>query len=466
MTADGHSSSSDSDPQPSRRRLGRVANMFFRLAMCVLILFGGVVVMQRLAALREPPKQAVLAEARLRVEVLRASPESVPVVITGYGEARARDVVSITPEVAGLVVVIHPRLEVGEVIPAGDLLFRIDPRDYQAARDQALAQVSQMRDGIVRLKKQYEVDRSRLDTIRSSRDLAQREFERVRQLFLQEEVGTQSGVERAEMAFNQAQDAYDLLGQAVDLYPIRIREAEAGLDAAGAALELANTRLERTEIRAPFQARIREVRVELGQYVTPGAPVMTLANDSLLEIPVPLDSRDVRDWLGFAENSGSDGKAWFSVPEPVRCRIYWTEDPGEHYWEGTLRRVQQFDRFARTVTVVVEVFGSEIISVNNPLPLVDGMFCRVDIPGITMQQVYRLPRWAVTFEEQVFVARDMRLEYRDVRVVRTQGEETFVSEGLQPGDLVVVTRLLNPLPGSLLDYDEVLTAAAEAEPAL
>ena len=267
MTADGHSSSPDSDSQPSRRRLGRAANMLFRLAMCVLILFGGVVVMRRLAALREPPKQAVLTEARLRVEVLRAAPESVPVVITGYGEARARDVVSITPEVAGLVVAIHPRLEVGEVIPAGDLLFRIDPRDYQAARDQASAQVSQMRDGIVRLKKQYEVDRSRLDTIRSNRDLAQREFERVRQLFLQEEVGTQSGVERAEMAFNQAQDAYDLLGQAVELYPIRIREAEAGLDAAGAALELANTRLERTEIRAPFQARIREVRVELGQYV-------------------------------------------------------------------------------------------------------------------------------------------------------------------------------------------------------
>ena len=193
---------------------------------------------------------------------------------------------------------------------------------------------------------------------------------------------------------------------------------------------------------------------------------MTLANDSLLEIPAPLDSRDVRDWLGFAENGGADGKAWFAVPEPVRCRIYWTEDPGAHYWEGALRRVQQFDRFARTVTVAVELCGSEIISVDNRLPLVDGMFCRVDIPGKTMQQVYRLPRWAVTFEEQVFVAKDKRLEYRDVRVVRTQGEETFVSEGLQPGDLVVVTRLLNPLPGSLLDYDEVLTAAAEAEPAL
>jgi multidrug efflux pump subunit AcrA (membrane-fusion protein) len=434
--------------------------------MCGVILFAGLVIMKRLAALREPPKQAEVPEARLRVEVLRALPESVPVLITGYGEARSRDVVGITPEVAGMVVEIHPRLEAGEVIPEGDLLFRIDPRDYQAAMNQASANVSQMRDTIVRLKKQYEVDRSRLDTIRSSRDLAQREFNRVRQLFEQEEVGTQSGVEKAEMGFNQAQDAYDLLAQAVELYPVRIRETEAGLAAAEAALELSKTRFGRTEVRAPFQARIREARVELGQYVMPGAPVMTLANDALLEIPVPLDSRDVRDWLGFAENSGADGKAWFAVPEPVRCRIFWTEAPGEHYWEGALRRVQQFDRFARTVTVAIEVCGSEIMSTNNRLPLVDGMFCRVDIPGKMMQQVFRLPRWAVTFEEKVFVAKDKRLEYRDVTVVRTQGEETFVSEGLQPGELVVVTRLVNPLPGSLLDYDEVLTASAEAEPAL
>ena len=96
------------------------------------------------------------------------------------------------------------------------------------------------------------------------------------------------------------------------------------------------------------------------------------------------------------------------------------------------------------------------------------MFCEVAIPGQTMEGVFRLPRWAVTFEDEAFVAVDddqgrPRLEKRSVVVARRQGEEVFVSDGLRPGDHVLVTRLANPVPGLLLECSRIAPDAASLE---
>ncbi len=405
-----------------------------------------------LAALRKEPARVEQAEPALLVEVMTVQPEDVPVVITGYGAVRPLNEVRITAEVAGRVVEIHPRLEEGEVIPEGELLFRIDQRDYLAARDQAQAQVAQAENGIDRLKKQYAIDQERLETLRRTRELANREYTRLKTLFEQDEVGTLSGVDNAEMALNQANDAFDQLSQAVDLYPIRIAEARSGLESARAQLEQALARLERTEVHAPFGARIKQVQLERGQYVAPGASVLTLADDEVLEISVPLDSRDARSWLEFEANTGDGNHSWFGELKPVDCEILWTEDPGRNSWRGVLHRVERFDETTRTVTVAVRIEGERARSAQAGLPLVDGMFCEVRIPGKPMENVFRLPRWAVSFEGQVWVSEDMRLKRRDVEVLRNQNEESFVASGLEPGELVVVTRLVNPLPNSKLEF--------------
>src|SRR5690606_38327675 len=135
----------------------------------------------------------------------------------------------------------------------------------------------------------------------------------------------------------------DQMSQAIDLYPIRIKEAESGLDAARAMLELATVNLERTEVRAPFEARVKSVNVEAGQFLSPGAPVLSLADDSTLELSVPLDSQDARKWLRFTQASDartSADLAWFGELEPVTCKIQWTEAPDGQYWEGRLHRVE------------------------------------------------------------------------------------------------------------------------------
>src|SRR5690606_30864105 len=118
-------------------------------------------------------------------------------------------------EVAGRVVEIHPKLEVGEVIPKGEVLFAIDQRDYTARLKDAAATTEQLEMTVERLERQAEIDTNRLETLKRSRDLARSEFERVRRLYDEDDVGTQSAVDAAERAWNLAEDQYDQLAQTV-----------------------------------------------------------------------------------------------------------------------------------------------------------------------------------------------------------------------------------------------------------
>jgi len=409
-----------------------------------------------LRALKKEPAKATGKEHRLAVAVREVHPERSEVVLTALGTVRPLNVVAMAPEVSGVVTEVHPHLEVGQVIPAGETVFAIDPRTYEARVADAKATSAQLTSTVARLGIQYRTDRERCKTIERTRDLAQRDYGRLEALLEQDEVGTQAGVERAEQAYNTAQDALDRMNQALSLYPIQIEEAKSAGAAAAARLVQAQVALERTRIVAPFDARVKAHGLEAGQYVAPGVPVVTLADDAVLEVSLPLDSRDARQWLLFDGSGTDNGGAWFASLRPVECEIRWTEDD-DHHWVGRLHRVEQFDERTRTLHVAIRIGADQARSQDaNQLPLVDGMFCRVAIPGRALGSVFRVPRSAVTFEGTVYVARrngegEHRLHTVPVTVVRDQGEEALIGEGLEAGDLVIVTRLVDPLEYSLLD---------------
>ena len=380
------------------------------IVVSIIVLIVGVMGMKMLASMKTPPAEAKNGERPLRVEAMQVKQEDIPVFITGYGEVKTFNVVPIAPEVTGKIVKIHSRLEAGEIISKGELLFKIDPRDYMTVR---------------------KTGRNRLKILKRSQELAKKEYERVRVLFKKNSVGTQAGVEAAEKAMLSASDLTSQIAQI---------------------LETAETNLERCEVRAPFNARVKSVSLEKGQYVTPGQNVVILADDSVLEIQVPLDSRDSRKWLRFREDKTNGKVAWFSSLEQVPCQISWTENNNGQTWDGQLHRVVKFDQQTRTLTVAVRVYAKTAVKKNSQsLPLVEGMFCSIKIPGRTLNNVFRLPRQAVSFENTVHLAVDNRLKTVPVKVARMEGENVYVHSGLIAGDMVVTTRLINPLENALLE---------------
>ncbi len=382
------------------------STVLIRVIACVLILALGFVGFKILKGRKKPPAHAAIKERPLKVEAQSVSFSNVPVLIEAHGQLRSIRMVEIAAEVAGSVVEVHPRLQRGEVIAEGELLFAIDDRDYRS---------------------EYESNKTRLTILKRDKELTANELARVRSLFEKNKVGTRAGVEKAEQAANSSADRFAQVKQA---------------------MTRAEINLERCRVVAPFTCRIISKKIEKGQYVAPGKIVLGIADDSILELEVPLDSGDAFQWLQFAENSGA-GAAWFAKVKPVQCEVSWTEDASNRAI-GILNRVSFFDEQTRTVKIVLNIDAKQFQEQSAAMPLVSGMFCRVLVPGGSMQQVVELPRSAVSFENTVYVIRDSRLVTVPVVVARVQDNKSYISKGLKDGEQVVTTRLVNPLERSLV----------------
>ncbi len=391
------------------------------IAVSSMVLLIGLLGMRSLASLKTPPTIATNGERPLPVEVINVEPEDLPIVITGYGPVKALNIVPIAPDVGGKIIAIHPRLEAGEIIPQGDLLFKIDPTDYMIVR---------------------KTSRQRIAILERRLELAQKAYQRRLTLLEKNGVGTLAGVEAAENAMLSVADQINQIAQI---------------------LETAETNLKRCAVRAPFHARVKSVSLEKGQYVTPGQPIVTLADDAVLEIQVPLDSRAARKWLCFNGKNRNPKIAWFSDLEPIACTISWTEKNNGQTWDGRLHRVVKFDQLTRTLTVAVRFDAANTAFHKSlSLPLVEGMFCSVKIPGKTLHNVIQLPRQAVRFENTVYLAVDNRLKTVPVKVAHTEGESVYVADGLNAGDMVVITRLVDPLEHALLQVTDTITKADQS----
>ena len=381
----------------------QTGTVWIRLGLCMAILaigIGGFVVLKKM---KKPPVQSEVTERPLSVEALRVEPVDIQVEVTGFGEIRSRTVVPLSVEVSGKVASVHARLEEGEIIQKGEILLTIDERDYRL---------------------DYEAAESRLKTMRREYDLAAKEYKRLRQLYEQNKVGTLSSVENAESAVNAISE--------------RITQVEQ-------TWRLAVLHLERSVIRAPFNCRLAEVMVEENEYVVPGQKLLQIVDDAALEIIVSLDSRDVLNWLRFDADEIRLNPNWFERLASVECLVTWAEDE-KVSGKAVIDRVVRFDPKTRTILVAVRLDRNREAA----FPLVAGMFCKITIPGRILASVFALPRQAVTFENKVYVEVENRLQTRPVRVVRLEPGRAIVTEGLAPGDIVITTRLEQPLENALL----------------
>ncbi len=422
------------------------------IAVGAIALMLGTTALVALILLRKPPAEASPSdrEKAIQVEAIAVQPKDVPVTIVGLGQAKALNVVKISPEVSGRVTEIHANLLVGGIVPKGEALFVIDQGPYTARVEEGRAHVEQLDGTLARLRTEWENEKQRMEAMERSRDLAKAQFERLKDL-MGDDVGTQTNVDEAERSYVSAKDQTDQLSHELALFPLRIRETESMIESAKAQLAVAELDLKRTRIESPFDARVTAVSLKKDQVVQPGPPVATIADDSLLEIGVALNSKDARQWLRFNSNRSLPDGAWFSDLEKVECVVRWTEQPDGYCWIGTLDRVESFDEKSRMLTVTVRVLGSNAHAGPEGLPLVEGMFCKVEIPGKTMQGVYEVPIHAVSsFENTVYAAIDDHLKTLPVQVLKTGKDFVYISGGLEPGQLVITTRLVNPLENSLL----------------
>jgi RND family efflux transporter MFP subunit len=375
----------------------------FRLTLCVLILAAGIGGFIILKKMKKPPVAKPLAEASLPVTVMTVQPQDFPVTIHGYGNVVSRTRVTLAAEVSGRITAKREQLLPGLIVEKGEVLFEIDRKDYQL---------------------DFTTAGSLLKILNRDLEIATAELKRVDTLYHKNKVGSLSAVEKAEAAVNAIRN---------QMHQVRQNK------------EKAEIQLARCVVRAPFTGRVSAVEVEENEYVTPGKKMLTLIDDTALEVVVPLDSRDAANWLRLSAGENRADGNWFAAPEPVSCNIFWSEDSAVQA-KGIVDRIVHYDPKTRMVSVAVSLVQDG----HAPFPLVDGMFSRVTIPGRILRQIYVVPREAVTFTDTVYVVENGRLHTRKVKVVREEEDSSIIGRGLAPGDMVIITRLENPLENSLV----------------
>ena len=199
--------------------------------------------------------------------------------------------VLISPQVSGAITSVN--VTDNQVVKAGTLLATIDPRDYQAAVDQAAAQIRQAEASIADIKAQIAAQQAQVQQANQQIEEAQaaynfsaEENQRYQEL-VQKGAGTVQRAQQAASDFRAKKAALDAANAAklaatrqVDVLRAKAEQAEAQLQAAKAQKEQADANLQRTELRAPTDGRIAKLTGAVGALAAPGQAIMVL---------VPLD---------------------------------------------------------------------------------------------------------------------------------------------------------------------------------
>lgn len=190
----------------------------------------------------------------------------------------------------------------GKTMKKGDLLSRLDNDDYrqQVEVDEATMRVrdSQLALGVAGSRSQ-EIEAARQSVLDAQADLDQKkkDFARYQALYEKDEISGQirdqaaTAVTRAQATLDRARQVYNQLVEGtrkeeLDVDRSNVRQAHQNL-------EMSRIRLSYTVLRAPFNGIVLVRQAELGEVVSPGAPVVTLADLDHIWLRVYLPETDL-----------------------------------------------------------------------------------------------------------------------------------------------------------------------------
>lgn len=334
------------------------------------------------------------------VRVVEARPQAMPLVVRSQGTVRPRTESDLIPEVSGRVVWTAPSLVSGGFFEQGDTLLRVDRHDYETARARAKASLAR----------------------------AEGEWEHAK-----------ATLERRENLSSQGVASESQLDDARR----QARVAEAGLSEARLGLEQAKRDLERTEIVAPYTGRVREERVDQGQFLTRGQSIASLYATDYVEVRLPIPD-DQLAYLDLPLFGGADTEG---PTVTLRARFAGKDQT----WQGRIVRTEgEIDTKSRMIHAVARI-EDPYQSRDGGAPLAVGLFVEAEIEGPLAEGVLRVPRGALRNRDSLLVVdADNRLQSAPVTLLRLERDDALVRADLPAGTQVCVSQIEAFVPGMVV----------------
>jgi membrane fusion protein, multidrug efflux system len=313
------------------------------------------------------------------------------------GRMTAVDSADVRPQVDGRITEI--RFKAGQQVHAGDILFVIDPRTYEAAVAKSEADVA---------------------TAVTNARLARTELDRATRLLSAEAV---------------AHDYYDQRANtnAVD---------QAAIKSAEAALTQAKLNVDFAYVKAPISGRVGRAEITVGnlvQTLTGAAPLLTtiVSNDGIYADFDVDEHTYLENVRAHATTADQEQKI------PVELTV---QGDGGHAYKGA---VESFDNKINTGTGTIRARAR---FANEDGALMPGMFVSVRLASAADSTVILVPEDAIANDQSkrfVFVVgRDHKASFREVALGGEVGDERVVTAGLHPGERVIVDGLQKVQPGA------------------
>lgn len=301
------------------------------------------------------------AASRVAVSTVNPVPSNFRPRIKLNGVVETRTETSIIPEVAGRVVKVSPSFRPGSSVKSGEVLFVIDSSDYELAVERTLAEIEGARSELARLEAEAAAE---------------------------QQIWSRSSPDRP---------IPDLIARKP-----QIAAAKARIHSAKAARSSAELALARTTIRAPFDARILDTRLDVGQVVSSNAAVGTMFSKASLEVVVPVSSDELRR-IGPIE--GRNATIFPEVGPALDGEV--------------VRMAASLDERTR--------LGTLFVAVENPDVLTLGAFVEIELDGIETDSAFRVPPAALTSRDRLWVVEDNQLAERSVEILGREADLLVVS---------------------------------------
>lgn len=362
------------------------------LVIIVVFLFGAATLMATAPVLEPAATKPVPTTVRIR----EVQPESVQLKVHSQGSVMPSTETQLIPEVSGRVLWMSPKLVAGGYFKEGDVLARVDQLDYRNTKDRAKA-------SLVRAE--------------AEQQHARYEYQRLKSL-----------EERQLTSRSQMENSLRAL-----------RVAEAALQDARVSYEQAQQNLERTEIRAPFTGLVRSENVDIGQFISRGAPIATIYASDLVEVRLPIADRQLA-FLNLPVTLRGE------LPSHLQPKVTLsTEYAGQKLsWRGNIVRTEaEIDISSRMVQLVARVPNTP-----EQTPLSVGLFVEAEIEGLSAEDIVVLPRSALRNDDQVLVVdADDKLRFRAIEPLRLYQDNVLVKSGLEAGERVCLSPLQTAIDG-------------------